>query len=99
MIIPELQVQGRPDEIVLAAWAPYAGADGMRALLVSAPIPSDVICASRALEPSLLERTRDALLGLHEGGDDPDLLDEVFGGARLLPASTLDYDPVREAVR
>ena len=84
---------------MLAGWHYYAGADGMRPLLLSPPIPPDVICASRALAPARLDEAREALLGLHERGDDPDLLDEVFGGAKLVAASTLDYDSVREAVR
>lgn len=93
--------QTRPgtDEIVLAGWHYYAGADGMRPLLLSPPIPPDVICASRALDVDRLDEAREALLRLHEVGDDPDLLDEVFGGAKLVAASTLDYDSVREAVR
>ena len=92
--------QTRPgtDEVILAGWHPYAGHDGMRAILVSRPIPPDVVCASKALGTDDLDDVREALLHLHEGGD-PDLLDEVFGGARLVGASPLDYDPVREAVR
>ncbi|MCB9595514.1 MAG: PhnD/SsuA/transferrin family substrate-binding protein [Sandaracinaceae bacterium] len=93
--------QTRPgsDEIVLAGWHPYAGAEGMRAVLVSVPIPPDVICASRALDPDRLDEAREALLHLHESSEDPDLLDEVFGGSRLVTASPLDYEPVRHAVR
>lgn len=93
--------QTRPgtDEIVLAGWYPYAGSDGMRPLLMTPPIPPDVICASKTLDVDRLDAAREALLHLHEDREDPDLLDEVFGASRLVAASTLDYDSVREAVR
>ncbi|MCA9607438.1 MAG: PhnD/SsuA/transferrin family substrate-binding protein [Myxococcales bacterium] len=93
------QTRRGTEEIVLAGWHFFAGADGMRPLLISPPIPPDVICASKALDADRLDAAREALLHLHEDADDPDLLDEVFGGAKLVAASTLDYDPVREAVR
>jgi len=92
------QTHPETGEVLLAGWHPYAGRDGMRALLVSSSIPPDVICASRSLTPDHLDETRQALLKLHEG-DDRDLIDEVFGGSRLVGASTQTYDPVREAMR
>jgi len=83
--------------ILLAGWQAYAGRDGMRALLVTDPIPSDVICASQALGPDALDDVREALLHLHEDSG-AELLEEFFGGPRLVPASTVDYDPVRSAL-
>ncbi|GAB5543805.1 MAG: phosphate/phosphite/phosphonate ABC transporter substrate-binding protein [Sandaracinaceae bacterium] len=85
------------ETLMLAGWQPYAGHDGMRALLVTAPIPPDVICASSALDPDALDDVRQALLALHES-DDAQLLDEFFGGHKLIAAHTADYDAVRAAM-
>lgn len=93
------QTKPGTEEIVLAGWHFYAGVNGMRPLLVSPPIPPDVICASRSLDPDRLDDAREALLRLHTIDDgDPDLLDEVFGGVKLVGAKTTDYDPVRVAM-
>lgn len=93
------QTKPGTEEIVLAGWHFYAGVDGMRPLLVSPPIPPDVICASSSLDPDRLDDAREALLRLHRIEDgDPDLLDEVFGGVKLVGARTTDYDPVRAAM-
>lgn len=85
------------ETVMLAGWHPYAGHDGMRPLLVSAPIPPDVICAARPIEGAPIDELRMALLALHERGEE--LLDEVFGGPRLVAASADDYEPVRAAMR
>lgn len=85
------------ETLILAGWHPYAGRDGMRPLLVTKPIPSDVLCAAPDLESELFQSVRDALLSLHESYGE--LLDEFFGGPRLVPAAPDDYDPVRAAVR
>jgi phosphonate transport system substrate-binding protein len=84
--------------LLLAGWQAYAGRDAMRALLVTDPIPADVVCASPALDVDALDDVREALLHLHESASDGDLLSELFGGPRLVPASTVDYDPVRSAL-
>lgn len=86
------------DDILLAGWGPYAGADAMRALLVTRPIPPDVICASSQLDSTVAARAREVLLKLHEQGGD-DLLDELFGAVKLSPAQASDYDAVRAAMR
>ncbi len=83
--------------LVIAGWYPYVGADGMRAVQISDPIPSDVICASPVLGPEALDSVRQALLTLHEL-DDGELLDELFGGRRLAGARSPDYDAVRAAI-
>jgi len=85
------------DEVQIAGWHPYAAQRAMRPLLVSAPIPPDVICVSSLLDPDLVGEVREALLGLHAGH--AGLLDEVFSGPRLVAASTVDYDPVRIAMQ
>ncbi len=90
------QTEPGSDVIRLAGWGPYAGADGMRALLVTPAIPSDVVCASGALDPELADAVRGALLSLHEA--DEDLVDELFGAERFVAASASDYDPVRAAM-
>jgi phosphonate transport system substrate-binding protein len=83
-------------KLVIAGWYPYVGAAGMRAVQISDPIPSDVICASSRLGPDALDAIREALLALHE--DDGELLDELFGGRRLVGARSPDYDAVRAAI-
>ena len=44
-----------------------------------------------------LDDVRQALLALHES-DDAQLLDEFFGGHKLIAAHTADYDAVRAAM-
>ncbi|HJL14100.1 MAG TPA: phosphate/phosphite/phosphonate ABC transporter substrate-binding protein [Sandaracinaceae bacterium LLY-WYZ-13_1] len=83
--------------LMLAGWQPYAGNDGMRPLLVTDPIPSDVICAAADLDDETRGAVREALLSLHDAGEE--LLDELFGGPRLVPASSDDYEPVRAAMK
>ena len=85
------------ETLMLAGWQPYAGHDGMRALLVTPPIPPDVVCASSALDADSLDEVREALLRLHES-DDSRLLDEFFGGDKLIGAHPADYDAVRTAM-
>jgi phosphonate transport system substrate-binding protein len=82
--------------LTIAGWYPWLGASGMRAVLVSKSIPPDVICASSALDADAIDDVREALLSLHESS--AALLDEIFGGPRLVPAHTVDYDPVRTAL-
>ena len=84
-------------EIVLAGWQAYAGKLGMRPLLISPPIPPDVIAVSNQLDDTIATKIRRAMLGLHEDGGS-ELLDEFFGGTRLVNADSEDYDSVREAI-
>ena len=84
--------------LLLAGWQPYAGKAAMRALLVSDAIPPDVLCAAKSLDPDALDELREALLCFHEAGDGDELLDELFGGPRLVPCTKASYDPVREAL-
>jgi phosphonate transport system substrate-binding protein len=91
------QVAPGSGEPSLAGWYPYAGAHGMRPVLVSRTIPADVIVASGRLDADALDEVREAVLTLHESGGD-ELLDELFGGRRLVAAHTADYDPVRAAL-
>lgn len=88
---------GTDDEVMLAGYHPYAAQRAMRPILVSAPIPPDVICASTQLDPDLRGDIRQALLHLHESHGD--LVDEVFSGPKLVGARSVDYDPVRVAMR
>jgi len=85
------------DAVALAGWHPYAGRQEMRPILVSAPIPPDVICVSAGLDAGLVGDIRQTLLTLHD--THPDLVDEVFSGPRLVGASSADYDPVRAAMQ
>jgi phosphonate transport system substrate-binding protein len=85
------------ETLMLAGWQPYAGHDGMRPLLVTDPIPADVVCAAQGVAPKTLEPVREALLSLD--GPDAELLDELFGGPRFVPARVADYEPVRAAMK
>lgn len=82
--------------LMLAGWYPYAGVAGMRAVLVTDAIPADVICASTRIDEDSLDDLREALLTLHEDGEE--LLDDLFGAERLVGARTIDYDAVRVAL-
>lgn len=84
-------------KLVIAGWYPYVGASGMRAVQITDPIPSDVVCASTQLGPDSLDAIREALLELHEP-DGGELLDELFGGRRFVGARSPDYDAVRAAI-
>lgn len=85
------------ETLLLTGWHPFVGADGMRPLLVSSPIPSDVICAAGALDEEVTDNVKAALLALHEQ-DAGDLVEEFFGGQRLVDADPSDYDSVRAAL-
>jgi len=82
--------------LLLAGWYPYAGAGGMRSILVTGAIPADVICASARVDVGL-DDLREELLRLHE--DAAELLDDLFGAERLVAARAADYDAVRAAIR
>jgi phosphonate transport system substrate-binding protein len=60
-------------------------------------IPNDGVCVRQGLEPELVERLTQALLGLnrpeHRG-----ILLRLYNIDGLIPAKDQDYDPVREAV-
>ena len=86
------------ETLLFTGWHPFVGADGMRPLLISPPIPSDVLCASPRVDPDTLDDLREALLALHEP-DGGDLLEEFFGGPRLVGASSATYNPVRDALK
>jgi phosphonate transport system substrate-binding protein len=91
------QTAGDSETITIAGWYPWTGAASMRAILVSDVIPPDVICAApRAFTADELDAVKKALLALDEGGG-TELLDELFGGPRLAPAQTSEYDAVRIA--
>lgn len=86
------------ERLVLAGWQPYAGHDGMRPLLVTDPIPPDVVCATVKLGAEELGAIERALLGLHESDDD-EVIDELFNGPRFVAASPSDYEAVRLAMK
>lgn len=85
------------DDVVLAGWQPYAAQHAMRPILVSPPIPPDVICVSAGLDAELVGAIERTLRTLHD--THADLVDEVFSGPRLVSASGADYDPVRAAMQ
>lgn len=81
------------ERILVAAWAAWAGAEAMRAVVISDPIPADPIVARAGF--SRLDETKSKLLSCHELPGMTDLLDELLGGPRLREASDHDYDAVR----
>lgn len=60
-------------------------------------IPNDGVCVRQGLEPELVERLTQALLGLNRPEHRAILL-RLYNIDGLIPAKDKDYDPVREAV-
>lgn len=71
--------------------------DGMRPILRSRPIPSDVIVASRRLGLEKEQRATKALQSLNETEAGRDVLQGLLQAERLEPAQIRDYDVVRAA--
>jgi phosphonate transport system substrate-binding protein len=63
----------------------------------SARIPNDGVCVRQGLEPELVERLTQALIGLNRPEHRAILL-RLYNIDGLIPAKDQDYDPVREAV-
>ncbi len=84
-------------EIVRAGWS--GGPCPMRAVLLTEPIPSDVVVATRAVDPAMRAvLTR----GLERLGGDPDgraVLAQMFQADRLCRVAAEDYSAVRTALR
>lgn len=71
----------------------------MRAVLISDPIPGDVVVATRAVDPTLRARIAAVLRGLADDGEGGEAMRALFQAARLVDASADDYTPVRDALR
>jgi phosphonate transport system substrate-binding protein len=81
-----------------AGWSLEVDPNDMRAILYSAPIPADVICASGTLDPSLRDRVVDALAHMHETPGGTEALQGLFDVDRFVPAREEDYEMVRRAM-
>ncbi len=81
-----------------AGW--YDASDvAMRPLMTTDPIPSDVLCAARDLDPALRTRALAALLGVAADPRGQAALRLLFGAERLAPAVEAPYAAVRAAMR
>ncbi|HJL01562.1 MAG TPA: PhnD/SsuA/transferrin family substrate-binding protein [Polyangiaceae bacterium LLY-WYZ-15_(1-7)] len=89
-------VHTQGDRLRAAAWA-KAGAP-MQALVLSRPIPADVIVGTAKLAPSFAPTLLGAFTALAERSDGPALLESLFGASGLRPTSATRYDVVREAL-
>jgi phosphonate transport system substrate-binding protein len=83
---------------VVAGWAD-ATTDAMRTLLVTDPIPTDLVCASSHVAPALAEAVGTALAALHTEDASSRILRELFGVTRFEPADIGRYEAVRVALR
>lgn len=94
----ELEAPTDPSStIARAAWS--GSHVPMRALLVTDPVPGDVIVATRAIDPALRERITRALESLEHTADGAKVLGSLFQAARMTPVSAAEYVPVRDALR
>lgn len=88
-----------PNEgIAVAGWTAFAEAKSMRAVLVSASIPSDAVCVSAAIAPAVQEVLRDRLASFHARPKGARLLRAMLNADRLVAGSASDYAPVRAAL-
>ena len=69
-----------------------------RWILTSAPIPSDAVCASAAMDRARRDALGIALADLHRSPDGALVLRDLFDVARLEPALPRHYDLVRRAM-
>lgn len=71
----------------------------MRAVLITDPVPGDVLVATREVEASARARLRDALTSLHETSEGATILGTLFQAGSLVAADASDYAAVRDAMR
>jgi phosphonate transport system substrate-binding protein len=79
-------------------WSLEVDRDLMRPILLSAPIPADVICGAPTLDPDLREQVTEALIVMHETPDGRDVLQGLFDVDRFVSAQDEDYELVRRAM-
>lgn len=72
-------------------------ADQLRVLQYSKPIPNTAVAVSRTLDPKLAEKIRSTLLGLDKSPTGRQELAKMFLIQGFVPASSADYESVREA--
>lgn len=86
------------DGTTRAGWMRGVAADAMRAIVTSAPIPSDAVCASNAMPRAQRDQVSAALAELHRSPEGAATLENLFEVARLEPALPRHYDLVRRAM-
>lgn len=82
--------------VVRAAWTdtPLEA----RAILISDPVPADVVVATRALEGDDRARARRELLALHETEEGTAVLRDLFHASALRSVDLADYETVSAAL-
>ena len=73
-----------------------------RTLWVSAPIPSDPFCVRQDFYdqyPKVTHTLMFALIDILEQAPNKNTYSEIFGTHDLMPATSKQYDPVREMVK
>ncbi len=84
--------------IAVAGWTAFADAHAMRAVSISASIPSDAVCIGAHVEPAVAESIRSGLSGFHSRPNGARLLRAMLNADRLVPGAPEDYAPVRAAL-
>ena len=79
-------------------WALEVERDVMRSVVVTDPIPADVIGATRSVGPDLRAQLVDALASMHERPRAAEALLGLFGVDRFEPAHPDRYEVVRRAL-
>lgn len=69
----------------------------VRALAYSKPIPNGAVATGRHLAPTTVEAVKQAFLDLSASEEGRGILRQMYLIERFVPASSADYDPVREA--
>lgn len=84
--------------LAIAGWTAFADASSMRAVIVSASIPSDAVCIGAAVAGDVREKWRVVLGSAHGQPTMSLLLKAMLGADRLTPGAPDDYAPVRDAL-
>lgn len=87
---------GRP---VRRGWESEVASDAMRAVLLTEPIPSDVVCAAAGVDKGRRAALTDALMALHDTAAGRRALASFFGAERLEATLPSHYDAIRAAYR
>ncbi len=74
-----------------------ADAGRVRAIAYSKPIPNGAVAVSKHLSPALTARIRRAFLDMGTTGEGRKMLSRMYLIEAFAPATSADYDPVREA--
>lgn len=84
-------------QMIAAGWNAVCDFEEMRPVLLSGPVPSDGVVASKSAPMGLGNAVRDTLLSIGEGDADRSLLGELFGAEAFQLANSDAYDDVRRA--